>query len=310
MNSQGALAAALLLGMVVPWATMRMLRPTLAESARASTTNYRGARVSYGLGVVWLIWGGCALVVGSVAALSSASGAMRFVGVAGLVAILAFAFGLIDDAYGSGDARGFRGHLGAMARGRLTTGGLKLLGIGSASLAASYYVSDAASWGQGAGRVWIGLIAAAAIALSANLLNLLDLRPGRALKAFTLLAALAWCLVVFVWVPPTSQGSPLIGSDRVLDAAALLVFLAGPVVAVWRDDLGEVGMLGDAGANPMGAVAATLAVVALPAWGVVAYAAIVLALNLTSERVSFSKVIDATPPLRWFDGLGRRPESS
>ena len=32
-----------------------------------------------------------------------------------------------------------------------------------------------------------------------------------------------------------------------------------------------------------------------------------IALNLASEFVSFSRVIEAVPPLRWFDRLGRRP---
>ncbi len=32
--------------------------------------------------------------------------------------------------------------------------------------------------------------------------------------------------------------------------------------------------------------------------------AVVVGLNLLSEKVSFSRVIDATPALRWFDRLG------
>ena len=34
---------------------------------------------------------------------------------------------------------------------------------------------------------------------------------------------------------------------------------------------------------------------------------VLIALNLLSEVVSFSRVIERVPPLRWFDRLGRHP---
>ena len=37
---------------------------------------------------------------------------------------------------------------------------------------------------------------------------------------------------------------------------------------------------------------------------------VVAGLNLASEAVSFSKVIDATPPLRAIDRVGRRPSGT
>jgi hypothetical protein len=64
-------------------------------------------------------------------------------------------------------------------------------------------------------------------------------------------------------------------------------------------------MLGDAGANPMGAVAGFLIVAGLPAWGVVLYFAAMLALNLASERYSFSRFIESNVVLRRLDMLGR-----
>jgi len=72
--------------------------------------------------------------------------------------------------------------------------------------------------------------------------------------------------------------------------------------------LGERGMLGDAGANAMGALAGYLLAVSLPLWGLAVSAAVLLALNVASEKISFSKVIASFGPLRWIDGLGRSHE--
>ena len=47
------------------------------------------------------------------------------------------AFGGYDDLAGSGGRRGFRGHLGALAHGEVTTGAVKLGGIGATGLAAA-----------------------------------------------------------------------------------------------------------------------------------------------------------------------------
>lgn len=303
-SSIATLIGALALGVVVPWTVMRMFVASVAGPS-ATTTNYRGIRVSYGLGVVWLVWGVCALLGGFAAALEYSFAALGLLTVAGLLATVAFGFGLVDDAYGSGDARGFKGHLAALARGRLTTGGMKLVGVGAASLGAGFIVKDYAQWGHGPGVAGASLVAGVAIALTANLVNLMDLRPGRALKCYALLAAAGWGAVTFVWMPFATRGAATAPARNLVDVVGLALFLAGPLLAVWRYDLREVGMLGDAGANPMGAVAGLFIVCGLPLWGLIAYAIVMLVLNLASERVSFSRVIDSSAPLRWLDGLGR-----
>ena len=306
-----AVLAALLGGLVVPWVAMRALLPTIEFSGRLVATNYRGRRVASGLGVVWVVWAIGVLAAGT--ALSQLSG--RFwdswvtqpfsvwldPGIMPLVLVLGvFAVGLVDDVFGGPDDKGFRGHLRALGTGRLTTGGLKLLGIGVLALATAPILNGAES-PVGSHLAFVGTLAieALAIALTANLVNLTDLRPGRALKVYS---ALTLGLLV-VWA-----GRFLMTGGSWAEVAAALAVLLGPAVAVWHYDLSERAMLGDAGANAAGALAGWLACVVVDSgWPLAVYVAVLLALNLASERVSFSRVIERNGLLSWLDGLGRLP---
>jgi UDP-N-acetylmuramyl pentapeptide phosphotransferase/UDP-N-acetylglucosamine-1-phosphate transferase len=86
-----------------------------------------------------------------------------------------------------------------------------------------------------------------------------------------------------------------------------LVVLGGGAAMLWPD-LREECMLGDTGANVLGAAVGWGLVVALGSTGEWVALAVVVLLNLVSERVSFTRVIDAVAPLRWFDRLGALPE--
>ncbi len=189
-------------------------------------------------------------------------------------AVGAAAFGAYDDLAGSGDRRGFRGHLGALRHGEVTTGAVKLGGIGVTGL-----VSAALAGGSPADLI----VNAGLVAGGANLLNLFDLRPGRAIKVAAVSGAL---------IGPA-------GPERV--AAPL-----GAALALLPEDLGERAMLGDAGANALGAMlGAAAAGLSRPARIVVL--AGIAGLTAASEKVSFTKVIARTPALNWLDMLGRRP---
>jgi hypothetical protein len=143
-----------------------------------------------------------------------------------------------------------------------------------------------ALWEQ---TLWAALLDGLLIALGANLLNLLDLRPGRAAKAF-LLCAIA---LLFAGVGP--------GSLPLLCAAVVAVLVWLPL------DLGERAMLGDAGANLLGGLAGGVAARELGTWSRLTIAVVLVLLTLASERWSFTAVIERTRPLRWVDGLGRLP---
>jgi UDP-N-acetylmuramyl pentapeptide phosphotransferase/UDP-N-acetylglucosamine-1-phosphate transferase len=201
--------------------------------------------------------------------------------VAGPLAIAgtgAVAFGLLDDLRGSAKRRGLRGHLGALRHGEVTTGTVKLAGLAATGLAAAL--------AEGGDPVDIA-VNAGLVAGGANLLNLFDLRPGRAIKVAALFAAL-----IGSWGP---EG---------LEAAA---GPAGAALALLPEDLGERAMLGDAGANALGAMLGAAAAVTLPRGARAGLLAGIVALTVASEKVSFTKVIAASPPLNWLDMLGRRP---
>ncbi|MGH9214020.1 MAG: hypothetical protein ACRD2C_25605 [Acidimicrobiales bacterium] len=200
---------------------------------------------------------------------------------ASLVAVGFALLGLLDDLGGVGQSGGFRGHLAELTRGRLTTGAAKLFGG-----AALGVVAAAPAANDSLGRL---LADGALIALAANLGNLFDRAPGRVIKV-ALLAGLV--LVIGVGFEPILTGTVL-----ALGAAAGLAL----------PDLRERLMLGDAGANVLGAVLGTGVVLACTPTTRTVVLIVVAALNAASEVVSFSKVIDRVPPLRAVDQFGRRP---
>jgi UDP-GlcNAc:undecaprenyl-phosphate GlcNAc-1-phosphate transferase len=201
------------------------------------------------------------------------------------------AFGVIDDLRGSGKRRGLRGHLGALAHGEVTTGTVKLAGLAASGLGAAVLEGgDPADVAINAGL----------IAGGANLLNLFDLRPGRAIKVATLTAGLI--AVGSALSPGAAKAAP--GRLAGLQAVAVP---AGAALALLPADLGERAMLGDAGANALGAMLGAAAAQTLPKSTRAGLLAGIVALTVASEKVSFTRVIEATPALRWLDMLGRRP---
>jgi UDP-N-acetylmuramyl pentapeptide phosphotransferase/UDP-N-acetylglucosamine-1-phosphate transferase len=219
------------------------------------------------------------VAVEAVRSLSSPPGPARSAIV--LAAVGLGLLGLLDDLAGTGDARGFRGHLTALAKGRLTTGGAKLLGGGALAVMAAAIVHPG-------GAVWRLLVSAAVIALGANLGNLFDRAPGRTIKA-GLLGALVLVL---------AAGAPA----RLID----VMVIAGAALALLVDDLREQLMLGDTGANVLGGVLGVGVVLTAGDTGLLLAVALLVVANLASEVVSFSRLIDAVPPLRALDRAGRR----
>ncbi|MDY7090223.1 MAG: hypothetical protein SYR96_34675 [Actinomycetota bacterium] len=241
-------------------------------------TNFHGRTVT--------LAGGPALAAGATTAAALGAGSGRLAAAAVTAGAVSGAVGLYDDIAGNRPeqkaAKGFAGHLGALRGGRVTSGLVKIAGVGAAGLVASALIGSERP-GR-AGRAADVLLGAGVIAGLANLVNLLDLRPGRAIKAGVLV------------------GAPLALGRRGGVAAGAL----GASAALLPDDLGEEIMLGDAGANALGALLGVALVARSGPAGRLVALTVLGALTAASEKVSFTQVIQDTPWLRRVDELGRR----
>lgn len=266
-----------LVGALLLWPALR----SVFASPVLRRQNYRGHELPVGSGLVVLVAvlaaaGGSALL--DCLDLIDNTPATASIRAATVLTLGTALLGFVDDIVGTGDHRGFRGHLTALAHGEVTSGMLKLAGTPAVALVALWPITP---------NGMTLLRGAAVVALAANLGNLFDRAPGRTIKV-SILAA----------VPLAIGGGSVV-------AGPLVVLGAG--VGLLRVDLREDAMLGDTGSNALGAAAGALLVVRLGTTGEWIALAGLVALNLASEVVSFSRVIDRIAPLRLADRWGRRP---
>lgn len=213
-------------------------------------------------------------------------------GGAGLVGVMIYIIGVcllgaIDDLLGTPviegglgrqDPRGVRGHAKATISGGFSTGAVKAVGsLGLAAFAMGLIVPGDLEY----------LLAIALVVVTTNLFNLLDLRPGRALKVF-FVVAVGLCIGAWTLEPVWLTG----------------VFLGSLPVLLYYD-LGEQGMLGDTGSNAIGAIAGVWMVLTLSTTAQLIALAVVVLITLYGEFRSISQLIDRTPVLRFLDHLGR-----
>ena len=303
-----------------------VLRRKRIKASQWERTNFHGVTVS--------LRGGVAMAGAAVAsaAVASALSDQPRAALGGVVASLGGGLaGYIDDvdqgAHDGGKvAKGLKGHLGALAHGQVTTGVIKIAGIGASALAASALVgSKATSVGGKAADLALNTVL---IAGTANLANLLDLRPGRALKATVLVAAPLSYFSCAAAKTPASGASVTSATASVASGASgaasatpaapasaspasaqrlLASGLNAAAITALVEDLQETTMLGDTGANAAGALLGT-SLAANDSWKLRLGTTLgVVGLILASEKVSFSKVIAANPALNWLDQLWRRP---
>lgn len=246
-------------------------------------TNYRGKQLPMGLGLVMVLgvvlWTLLLILLSWLVRGRLESRDWRsLVILAGLV--LVAAAGLYDDLR-PGPVRGLAGHMRELGRGRLTTGGVKLAATVVAAAAVTLDLD---------GRGWRLVLAVPVVAGATNLWNLLDVRPGRAVK---------WFIPVSVVLVAAARGADY----TIVGPTAL-----GAAVIVLPLDLRERSMLGDAGSNALGFVAGVGIFLSLSAPGLLGVLMVLVALHVMAETVTLSRLIEAAAPLRWYDRLGRVPE--
>ena len=193
------------------------------------------------------------------------------------VYVLGVAFlGLVDDTL-AGQSRGWRGHGRALLHRQLSTGALKAAGsLGLALYAMTYMGLSTGRW----------LLGSAVLVLATNAFNLLDLRPGRATKVFVLLGI-----------------GLTVGAASVRPLWALGLFV-GPASIAGVYDLRERAMLGDTGANLLGALAGLWLVLTLSGLGQAIALAVLVSITVYGELRSISELVERVPLLRWLDSWG------
>ncbi|WP_411144035.1 hypothetical protein [Streptomyces sp. x-80] len=220
-------------------------------AGRWERTNYAGRTVHLHAGLASAT--GTALAAATVPGLPAGAR-----GAAALAVLAAGGCGAYDDVYGAGDPRrGFRAHLSALRHGEVTSGAVKLFGIGAAGLAAGALLTA-----RPVDKVLAGVV----IAGSAHLVNLLDVRPGRAAGA-----------VLAIGAPGLLRRGP---------AGPLSAVPMGAAAAVLADDLGERTMLGDCGAHALGAALGLAIVTGNGRTGLAVHAVGLIAAAAAGDRAS------------------------
>ncbi len=247
----------------------------IVKKADLYRLNFKGNRIPVGFGFI------VAIIAVPLYILVSYLFGFPKISILFLLVILAFGIlGLIDDIYGSRNTGGFRGHLSKLLKGKVTTGAVKAIGGGIISLILGYLL---------AGNIYAGILNGLLIALSANTLNLFDLRPGRSLFIFWL------GLLMLLLISPTKL------------MAALLIPVIIPVVWLTYFDRNASIMIGDAGSNTIGAVLGmSYSFVLDEVWKIVLIILLAL-IHVYSEKNSITKLIEHNKILNRIDQLlGKR----
>jgi len=258
----------------------------LFQSVVLQRPNYRSHYLPTGAGIILAlavatVEGGRALVAAAGVGDVAGPGVARTVILAGLFGF--GALGFVDDVLGGDAERGWKAHLRALAAGRLSAGGVKLFGGGVLAL---MLASAAGSTASGTGGVFRLAADGALVALAANLGNAFDRAPGRTIKV----SLVAWAALAVA----AGGGA----------AGVALAPVMGAALGLLPDDLGERLMLGDAGANAVGAALGLGALLTLGPGARLVVTGVLLVLNVAADLISFSKMIRNTPALDRLDKFG------
>ncbi|HOO12290.1 MAG TPA: glycosyl transferase [Bacillota bacterium] len=247
----------------------------MLEASGALRENFLGEAIPTGLGVGFLP----GVLSGSfiLALMESTDTRLVLLNALGF-AVMSLA-GIVDDMLGNSSVKGLKGHIKSLLHRRLTTGGLKAAFGGVTALLISAVISESLPE---------GIVNCLLVMLFTNLVNLLDLRPGRAVKSFFLL----WWSSFFL-MPVRAH-------------AYILYPPAGCLVAYLPYDAKRKGMMGDAGSNAIGLSLGLYYCMGAVLHHKVAVMVLLILLHFAAEKYSFTGFIARNRMLRLIDELGNK----
>ncbi|WP_161783577.1 hypothetical protein [Paenibacillus tyrfis] len=217
------------------------------------------------------------------------------------VTMVGFA-GLLDDLLGEREVKGLCNHWKALIeQRRITTGIVKAgttLVAGMLILlpeADMFRSGTGATFAADSHMLWYLPFKLLLILLATNAVNLLDVRPGRALKGFFV------SLLLLVWLASWRES----GTEAGWNVWRLLVPLTIGAGVFAGADLRGKAMLGDAGANVLGFALGVGFSVLTPVPVQAAALAVLVGLHAITWRRSLSVIIERHALLRWLDQAGR-----
>lgn len=264
----------LLVGVGVSVISIPMVKYML-ESCGLIRKNYRGEMIPVGMGIAFIP----ALMVNSaiLTYFNIEHDRLLLIFVL-LFAVMAMAFaGIMDDAIGNRDVTGLKGHFLSMFKGRLTTGGFKAVLGGFIGIVVSAAVAD---------NILGVVVGTLVVALATNFMNLLDLRPGRAIKVYLIIS-----ILVLIFAGDFNR--------------QLYMLLLPGVVSYFIFDLKALSMMGDAGSNVLGVFIGVMIVISFSIQVQLVCLVGLIAIHVLTEKYSLTKLIEQNSVLNFVDKLGR-----
>lgn len=274
MNNYILYAILILTGLLGTYAIIPLFRSLLIES-NVLRPNYKKDMIPVSMGIVFLPM----LIINAIILAYFTTNFKDmlhiFIFLFGLVSM--FFAGILDDIIGNRDVSGLKGHFKSLLNGKLTTGGFKALFGGFIGLVISIAISK---------NIYDIVINTLIIALSTNLMNLLDLRPGRAIKGYLLISI----VLLFTLGEYTRN---------------LLLLIFPNVIAYFNQDLKAKAMMGDTGSNVLGISIGILFVMVYPLKVRLIWLAFLIFIHILTEKYSLTKIIENNKFLNFIDKLGR-----
>ncbi|CED94505.1 MULTISPECIES: glycosyl transferase [Romboutsia] len=274
MNNYILYAILILTGLLGTYAVIPLFRNLLIDS-NVLRPNYKKDMIPVSMGIVFLPM----LIINSII-LAYFTNSFKdmlhiFIFLFGLVSM--FFAGILDDIIGNRDVSGLKGHFKSLLKGKLTTGGFKALFGGFIGIVISIAISK---------NIYDIVINTLIIALSTNLMNLLDLRPGRAIKGYLVIS-----LVLLFTLGEYTRN--------------LLLLILPNVVAYFNQDLKAKAMMGDTGSNVLGISIGILFVMGYSLKVRLIWLAFLIFIHILTEKYSLTKIIENNKFLNFIDKLGR-----